>query len=130
MATEDYEYLDEFIAFAEELEPDLGPLFGRDAARIARALEACRAERERLLADVRAILGSAPHFVQDANGEVYSALQRLLALAATPTSPEPREGMVMVYDSAGAYLGCMGIERWQRLLEEDAPASPATEETP
>jgi hypothetical protein len=119
MATEDYEYLDEFIAFAEELEPDLGPLFGRDAARIARALEACRAknaklrralkgatlesderaakweacraERERLLADVRVVLGSAPHFVQDVDGEVYSALQRLLTLSAAPTSPAAGE---------------------------------------
>lgn len=31
---------------------------------------------------------------------------------------EPREGMVTVYDSDGQYLGCMGIETWNGLLEE------------
>jgi hypothetical protein len=37
-------------------------------------------------------------------------------------TPEPREGMVMVYDSDRHYLGCMGIERWQNLLANDAAA--------
>ena len=37
-------------------------------------------------------------------------------------SPEPREGIVMVYDWQHRYLGCMGIERWERLLSEDAEA--------
>jgi len=33
---------------------------------------------------------------------------------------ETREGMVTVYDSEGRYLGCMGTERWEQLLREDA----------
>jgi hypothetical protein len=37
-------------------------------------------------------------------------------------SPEPREGIVMVYDWQHRHLGCMGIERWERLLSEDAEA--------
>ena len=37
---------------------------------------------------------------------------------------EPYEGIVVVHDSVtGEYLGCMGRERWDRLLQEDEPAS-------
>jgi hypothetical protein len=98
------------------------------ALRLEEALEACRAERERLQEELRAEAETAGEL----RFELAEYKQRLAdteaALAATPTSPEPREGMVMVYDSTGAYLGCMGIERWQRLLEEDALISPAAEE--
>jgi len=30
------------------------------------------------------------------------------------------EGMVTVWDEYGRYLGCMGIETWLRLVEEEA----------
>lgn len=30
------------------------------------------------------------------------------------------EGMVTVYDRDGRYMGCMGVERFHRLLNEDA----------
>lgn len=35
-------------------------------------------------------------------------------------NPEPREGIVMVYDWEHRYLGCMGIERWQEVLAADS----------
>lgn len=37
--------------------------------------------------------------------------------------PTPREGMAMVYDHLGAYLGCIGVETWRKLVEQE-------EETP
>jgi hypothetical protein len=37
--------------------------------------------------------------------------------------PEAREGMVTVYDEHGGYLGCMGRERWDRLLTEGKDAA-------
>jgi hypothetical protein len=33
-----------------------------------------------------------------------------------------REGMVTVWDHEGRYLGCMGVEAWERLLREAARA--------
>jgi hypothetical protein len=39
----------EFIEFGDSLSPDIGPMFGRDAARVGRyaaRLEACVAERD------------------------------------------------------------------------------------
>ena len=36
--------------------------------------------------------------------------------AATADLGLGREGMVTVWDAAGRYVGCMGIERWKELL--------------
>ena len=36
-----------------------------------------------------------------------------------------RGGMVTVWDHRGGYVGCMGVERWEKLLAEDAAAVPA-----
>lgn len=41
---------------------------------------------------------------------------------------EPREGMVTVYDSDGKYVGCMGAETWQQLLDSEAANSQASAE--
>jgi hypothetical protein len=30
---------------------------------------------------------------------------------------EPREGMAVVHGPDGAYLGCIGVERWRELVE-------------
>jgi hypothetical protein len=35
-------------------------------------------------------------------------------------SLEPREGIATVYDHAGRYVGCIGIETWWRLVAEEA----------
>jgi hypothetical protein len=103
-------------------------LFAIEMKKAAAALEACRAERERL---GEALDEIAAWDSQSAARHGHRGVREYAkeVIAATPTSPEPREGMVMVYNSTGAYLGCMGIERWQRLLEEDAPASPAARES-
>lgn len=34
--------------------------------------------------------------------------------------PEGREGMVMVYDDRGQYLGCMGVATWRVLVTHPA----------
>jgi len=34
----------------------------------------------------------------------------------SPSDPEPREGMVTVYDDRNQYLGCMDISTWRRLI--------------
>lgn len=55
--------------------------------------------------------------------ESHDAAARAIAALAGPDtpadSPEPREGIVMVYDWEHRYLGCMGIERWQEILDAD-----------
>ncbi|MCR4338580.1 MAG: hypothetical protein NUW01_01700 [Gemmatimonadaceae bacterium] len=44
------------------------------------------------------------------------AFGALATLAAR--EPEPREGMAMVYDWHGRYIGCIGVERWREQLAE------------
>lgn len=39
---------------------------------------------------------------------------------AAMRSTAGREGIVTVWDYDGRYVGCMGVERWQRILAEDA----------
>ena len=55
--------------------------------------------------------------------EVRDGLCSLHAALADPARmkqrPEGREGIVTVYDDQDRYLGCMGIELWQRLLAEE-----------
>jgi len=36
--------------------------------------------------------------------------------ASAPQRAESRDGMVTVYDSIGQYVGCMGVELWQALV--------------
>lgn len=43
-------------------------------------------------------------------------------LLSTPAERVGREGMVTVWDHHGRYLGCMGVEAWERLLREAARA--------
>lgn len=37
--------------------------------------------------------------------------------AQDETPPEPREGIVTVYDNRNRYLGCMGIATWHEMLD-------------
>lgn len=79
--------------------------------------------------------------LQWADGEISRLRGEVARLAATPHqasdrarySPRPeldgvaargigREGVVTVWDHDGCYLGCMGVETWERLLREAARA--------
>lgn len=54
------------------------------------------------------------------------------ALAAAGTGeaerPKGREGIATVYGHDGSYLGCIGVETWQRLLAEERDARAGTGE--
>lgn len=47
-------------------------------------------------------------------------------LSATDRA-EGREGMVTVYDQFGYYVGCIGVETWQKLLADGAAKSHSRE---
>lgn len=49
-------------------------------------------------------------------GRIRALVRAALAGSVAPSDPAPREGMVTVHDEHGAYLGCMGIETWKKLL--------------
>jgi hypothetical protein len=52
--------------------------------------------------------------------DLLAALAEIERLNERRIDWEQHEGMVTVYDWDGKYLGCMGIERWKDLLDEDA----------
>lgn len=59
------------------------------------------------------------------------ALSALMAEEArrVRSAPEPREGLLMVYDWHGQYRGCIGVEAWERLLAGGAANSRPKEPT-
>lgn len=66
--------------------------------------------------------------VSDGGGDLRTELIHVAAVAVAwaesipaqaEEHPESREGMVTVYRADGTYAGCMGVERWERLVRED-----------
>jgi hypothetical protein len=85
-------------------------------ARCARLQQALQHVAEAEIPDsgIRSSWSGFCKYLKDCAREVLAGLD-------TPAdSPEPREGIVMVYDWQHRYLGCMGIERWQEVLAADS----------